>query len=317
MNALYEIIEPLQGYLFETFILSFMHSLGMTGWADEVYNATGEVLLGLFFTLIIYVLLRPLEALFPVEQWDNRAVVRVDILYTFLMRTGLLPLLFFLLLDPIFSGIQSHLHMASIFSVQPEELMPWLQNQILVSFIFYVIIFDFFDYVRHRLQHRFTWWWGLHCIHHSQQQLSLWSDERNHIFDSFIKVAWFTCLANVFGLPGGQFLAIVLFMKLVESFSHANVKTDFGRILSRVLVSPVYHRIHHGIGVGHEGKYYGCNFSTLFPVWDIIFRTANFSTSTTMTGIRDQLDGVEYGKGFFDQQYIGFKKMFTSFSTIK
>jgi len=36
-----------------------------------------------------------------------------------------------------------------------------------------------------------------------------------------------------------------------------------------------------------------------------------------MTGIRDQLDGVVYGKGFIDQQYIGFKKMFSSFSTIK
>lgn len=312
MNALYNIIEPLQGYLFEVLILPLLYWLSMTGWADEAYDATGHALLGLLFILIIYLLLRPLEALLPVEQWQERNAVRVDVLYTFLMRSGLLPLVFFLLLDPMFVFFQLQLHAVNIYSVHLEGIMPWLQEQILVSFVFYVIAFDFFDYVRHRLQHRFSWWWGLHCIHHSQRQLNLWSDERNHIFDNLIKAFWFALLAIILGVPGGQFLFIVLFMKLIESLSHANARISFGSIMGRVLVSPTYHRLHHSVGIGHEGKYYGCNFATLFPVWDIIFRTANYSSDIEPTGILDQLNGENYGEGFFEQQYIGFKRMFVA-----
>jgi len=309
MNFLYDLIAPLQSYLFENVILPVMHLFAMTAWADEIYDVIGDIFLGLFSMMIIFLLLRPLEAWIPVERWKDRKAVRVDVIYTLMMRSGLLPLMFFLLFDPLFTTLQTQMHMADIFSVQLEDIMPWLHSQVLLSFIFYVVIFDFFDYIRHRMQHRFEWWWGLHCIHHSQRQLSLWSDERNHIFDSFIKVAWFTLLAVLLGIPGGQFLIIVLMMKLVESLSHTNVGFNFGNIMSRVLVSPVFHRIHHGIGVGHEGKYYGCNFATLFPIWDIIFGTANFSKKIPATGIRDQLTSVNYGNGFIEQQVIGFKRM--------
>ena len=139
--------------------------------------------------------------------------------------------------------------------------------------------------------------------------MSLWSDERNHILDGLIKALWLALLGVLLGVPGGQFLMIIILMKFIESLSHTNVNLAFGPIISRILVSPVYHRIHHGIGVGHEGKYQGCNFAVLFPLWDILFNTANFSNKPVATGIRDQLDGVNYGKGFFEQQYIGIRLM--------
>jgi sterol desaturase/sphingolipid hydroxylase (fatty acid hydroxylase superfamily) len=74
-------------------------------------------------------------------------------------------------------------------------------------------------------------------------------------------------------------------------------------------VSPLFHRVHHGIGVGHEGRARGCNFATLFPVWDVLFGTANFTREIPATGIRDQLDGADYGEGFIDQQLKGFTRL--------
>ena len=77
----------------------------------------------------------------------------------------------------------------------------------------------------------------------------------------------------------------------------------------RLLVSPRYHRIHHGIGVGHEGPARGVNFAALFPIWDIAFRTADWSRAVPPTGIRDQLDGADYGRGFWSQQWKGFARL--------
>lgn len=72
-------------------------------------------------------------------------------------------------------------------------------------------------------------------------------------------------------------------------------------------MSPRYHRLHHGIG--HEGAARGCNFATLFPVWDMLFGTAHFERAYPPTGIRDQLDGRDYGQGFWSQQWLALRRM--------
>jgi sterol desaturase/sphingolipid hydroxylase (fatty acid hydroxylase superfamily) len=87
------------------------------------------------------------------------------------------------------------------------------------------------------------------------------------------------------------------------------VRMAFGP-LKHLLVSPQFHRRHHAIGYGHEGSKAGCNFAVLFPVWDMLFRTADFSNTYPATGIRDQLSGRDYGRGVIAQQWLGIKRIF-------
>jgi hypothetical protein len=57
----------------------------------------------------------------------------------------------------------------------------------------------------------------------------------------------------------------------------------------------------------------------LFPVWDLLFRTANLNGQFEETGVRDQLPrtlkdgtvvpGRDYGRGFWAQQWLGLKRM--------
>lgn len=131
---------------------------------------------------------------------------------------------------------------------------------------------DLFD----AAQHRFGGWWQLHALHHSQRQMTMWSDNRNH------------------------------------HLSHANVRLSFGPVLGRMLLSPRFHRLHHGIGLGHPsagpGTPGGHNFAVLFPVWDMLFGTTRFDDIHGPTGVRDQLDGREYGRGFWSQQWLGLRR---------
>jgi sterol desaturase/sphingolipid hydroxylase (fatty acid hydroxylase superfamily) len=187
-----------------------------------------------------------------------------------------------------------------------ETLIPGLREMPLAAFLLYVVILDFGEYWRHRFQHMFGWWWALHSIHHAQRQMTFWTDDRNHILDEVIGALWFGAIALLIGVPPGQFPLLVLIMRLAESLSHANVRLSFGRLGERLLVSPRFHRAHHGVlSVGRQGR----NYAVLFPVWDWIFGTADFRREHyPRTGDPDAPEALATG-GWLRQQAVGLRRM--------
>jgi sterol desaturase/sphingolipid hydroxylase (fatty acid hydroxylase superfamily) len=176
------------------------------------------------------------------------------------------------------------------------------------------VVFDALQYAIHRGQHQFEWWWKLHSLHHAQRQMTMWSDNRNHLLDDVLVDVILVVVAQLIGIPPGQFVAMVAFTQLSESFQHANLRIWFGRVGERLWVSPRFHRLHHSVGIGHEtaGKQTlgGYNFGVLLPWWDMIFGTANFEIRFDQTGVRDQIeDGRDYGSGFWSQQWQGLKRL--------
>jgi sterol desaturase/sphingolipid hydroxylase (fatty acid hydroxylase superfamily) len=299
----------LQALLYENLVLPALYALGFMDVAELAFDATEFVLLGIVQIVAVYLLLRPLEAWFPAERWSDRRAVRSDVLYTFLHRIGVVPIALYALLRPLIDGADAELRSLGYIPPALETLIPALAEAPLLSFFVYLVILDFADYWRHRLQHRWSRWWALHALHHSQRQLSFWADDRNHLLDDVIAGLWFAAVAFLIGVPPGHFVAAVMLTRFVESLSHANVRFGFGRIGDRLLVSPRFHRIHHGVGVGHEGARFGCNFATLFPLWDLLFGTANYTCRGTATGIADQLQGRDYGESFLAQQWLGLKRL--------
>ena len=41
-----------------------------------------------------------------------------------------------------------------------------------VVFIANFAILDLADYWRHRLSHRYGWWYGIHSLHHAEEQMT-------------------------------------------------------------------------------------------------------------------------------------------------
>jgi sterol desaturase/sphingolipid hydroxylase (fatty acid hydroxylase superfamily) len=302
--------ETLHTWFFSTLVQPMLFQFGWMAYDDQVFDASAWFLYGLIQILLLQVLVRPLESLFPVEQWPDRRGTGVDFFYTCINRLGLLPLVFFMMLRPFTDAFEGWLRMNGFVPPSLEDIFPVFVTLPLASFFVYLVILDFADYIRHRFEHRFKWWWELHAVHHSQRKMSLWTDDRNHLVAAALSWLWFTIVALLIGVQPGQFIGLLVLGRLIESFSHANLRWHFGWLVDRLLVSPAYHRMHHAVGVGHEGKYYGCNFATLFPIWDILFRTANFSLSYPETGIRDQVhSGRDYGEGFWAQQWLALKRI--------
>ena len=260
---------------------------------------------------MLAIILGALEKWRPQEQ-QNEEDKRVDVIYTMLHRLGFVPLLMFALLTPLVDGLDGWLRMHDIIPWKLEDALPMLNDSPLLSFAAYLVILDFVAYWLHRWQHRVTFWWALHSLHHSQRSRGFWADDRNHLLDDALLDGAFGLVALLIGVARAAFISIVVATRVVESLSHANLKLRFGRIGDYLLVSPRFHRVHHAIGIGHEGRARGCNFAVLFPAWDVLFGTANFENIYPPTGVRDQLEGKEYGRGFWAQQWLGIRRLGSS-----
>ena len=300
-------------WVFEHGVQPWLFSFGAMRFQEEGYLATEWFLLGMIQIFALYVLVRPLERFAPAEHWENRQQTRVDFLYTALNRLGLIPLAVFLLLSPVVDDTTMQLRDLGITPFQLEHAWTGVTDIAVVGFLLYLVVLDFTDYWVHRAQHRWRWWWALHAVHHSQRQMSLWTDDRNHLLDEFVREALKACLALAIGVEPAQFVGLLIATRMLQSLQHANVRWSLGP-LGRLIVSPIFHRRHHAIGVGHEGRHRGCNFAVLFPLWDMVFRTADYSREVQPTGIRDQLDSPDgaardYGQGFWAQQRLGVRRM--------
>jgi sterol desaturase/sphingolipid hydroxylase (fatty acid hydroxylase superfamily) len=304
------LFAELQQHVFETGVLPVLHSLGLGGYAERAFDATEFFLIGAIEITLLAFALGALEKWRPAETQTHVEWKKTDAVYTMLHRLGFVPLLLFFMLMPLVDTVNGTLRMHDIIPPNLEDWMPWLNAHPLMSFLFYLVLLDFVAYWLHRWQHRFDWWWSLHALHHSQREMSFWTDDRNHLLDDLIVDGVYALIALMIGVPPAQFLAIIVASRMVESLSHANVRFGFGRVGEYLLVSPRFHRVHHAIGLGHEGAARGHNFAVLFPIWDVLFGTANMERVFPATGIRDQLQGRDYGDTFWRQQWLGVKRLF-------
>ena len=318
-----------QDLLFEGIIQPLLYTTGLASYLSEAYDATGWFLVGLGQIAVLIALIGPAQRLAPIEPVPTdpaagRALaraVRVDILYTCIHRLGLFRVAMFFLIEPAWNSVFGWLAVWGVDGWHLDQaIAPWwpgITDQPIAGFAAYVLVLDLINYGIHRAQHQFNWWWALHSLHHSQRHMGMWTDSRNHLLDSILTDSLFVLVARAIGVAPGQFVLLVALSQLCESLAHANLRLSFGWLGERLVVGPYFHRLHHAIGLGHEfkgrGTLGGCNFAVLFPVWDLIFRTANFSHHMHPTGVRDQLPeegGRDYGEGFWSQQVLGFKRLF-------
>ena len=319
IDWLTDTFSALQGWFFETAVQPLVYAVGLGGWTEDAFDATGWLLVGLIQILVLVAVIGPLQRWRSVEPVADRHAIRIDMLYTLIHRLGLFRLAIFFTLQPFFDDAMGALRTAGWGTFHLDEVWPGVTDIPWVAFAIYLVVLDFVGYWIHRGQHQFNWWWGLHSLHHSQRQMTMWSDDRNHLLDDIIHDALIVIVAQLIGVAPGQFIAFVAFTQLSESLQHANLRLSFGAIGERLWISPRFHRLHHSIGLGHESKgastLGGHNFGVLLPWWDMLFRTANFEDRYDPTGIRDQVepraDGHvrDYGRGFWAQQWLGLKRM--------
>ena len=291
-EALFNLVAPL------------LFSLGLGNFLEDAYAASAWLLAGLLQISVLLLVIGPLQRWRPVEPVTDRATIRTDIIYTLIHRLGLFRVALFFTVEPLFDSGFGALRAAGLGTFHLDQLWPGVTDGALASLLLYLLVFDFVAYWLHRGQHRIGLWWRLHSLHHAQQQMTMWSDNRNHLLDDLLVDVLLVVAAQLIGMAPGQFIAIVALTQLSESLQHANLRLRFGRIGERLWVSPHFHRVHHSI---HSSDH---NFGVLLPWWDQLFGTANFQQQLDPTGVQDSAGQVhDYGRGLWSQQWQGLKRL--------
>jgi sterol desaturase/sphingolipid hydroxylase (fatty acid hydroxylase superfamily) len=281
-----------------------LFSLGLGNFLEDAYAASAWLLAGLLQIAVLLLVIGPLQRWRPVEPVTDRATIRTDVIYTLIHRLGLFRVALFFTVEPLFDSGFGALRAAGLGTFHLDQMWPGVTDGAVVSLLVYLLVFDCVAYWLHRGQHRISLWWRLHSLHHAQQQMTMWSDNRNHLLDDLLVDVVLVVAAQLIGMAPGQFIAIVALTQLSESLQHANLRLSFGRIGERLWVSPRFHRVHHSI---HSGDH---NFGVLLPWWDQLFGTANFQQQLDPTGVQDPAgQHHDYGRGLWSQQWQGLKRL--------
>jgi sterol desaturase/sphingolipid hydroxylase (fatty acid hydroxylase superfamily) len=303
IRSLTDAFAALQQVCFEP-LVPVLFAMGWGHVLDEAFVACAWLLMGLLQIAVMLLVIVPLQRWRALEPLVDRAAVRTDIVYTLIHRLGLFRLGLFLALDPVFTSLFGTLRVHGLPTWHLDQIWPGVTDQAWVSFVIYLVAFDFLAYWIHRAQHRWGRWWQLHALHHSQRQMTLWSDNRNHFLDDIAVDCLLVVAAQLIGVAPGQFMVLIALTQLSESLQHANVRLSLGPVVERLWVTPRFHRAHHGVESGEH------NYGVLLPWWDMLFGTARFDLGHGPTGLMEQItQGRDYGRGLWAQQWLGLKRL--------
>jgi len=205
-----------------------------------------------------------LERLRPIENHDSRearATIHIEwALVAFMATIGIvIGILRFIVFGRIAAAIGG-----PVLHLEPHSVLGTIG--LVVVYALYV---DCAKYWMHRAAHKVPFLWAVHSFHHSAERLTIATGARHHWADNIVLAPLMLLTVMLFQIPE-QLMAIAVFlMKVPDALQHLNYKIAWHR--AGIWVNtPWWHRIHHSAEPEHFDK----NFSSAFPVMDVLFGTA-------------------------------------------
>lgn len=240
--------------------------------AHALRTAQGQMVGPVLFIVVIAIFIA--ERKWPaVERPAFARAHVVDALY----------LLIFVVIGPLIALLNTGFaveltHHASWLILDKLSLLP---QAIIVALILLGI--DATNWLAHVANHRYEVLWRLHALHHSQEDLSVFTTFRTH---PLMHASYLLALLPALVLESSGTLpatAVIVYGCLV-ALPHANLRWDYGPA-GKILISPAYHRLHHA-RTPINGKL-AVNYGFVLTCWDRMAQTAVFPTDRTpiSTGI--------------------------------
>ena len=166
-----------------------------------------------------------------------------------------------------------------------------------LSLILSLVVLDLGIYWQHVASHRWSWFWRIHRVHHTDLDLDVTSAVRFHPVEILLSMIFKGLLILLLGAP---VLAVIIFEVILSScalFNHSNVKIPLWleSLLRIFLVTPRMHRIHHSVVEEEANSHYGFSVS----LWDYLFQTARFNVKNEeeeiCLGLEEFRDNEELG----------------------
>ena len=111
IDAVVDAFGVAQGWLFQTIVNPLVYHLGFGEFTEEAFEGTEWLLIGLCELVLLFLVLRPLEALIPAQKMTDPRARWNDFIYTVLHRIGLFSVVVFFTLDPLMDALAGALRL--------------------------------------------------------------------------------------------------------------------------------------------------------------------------------------------------------------
>lgn len=152
-----------------------------------------------------------------------------------------------------------------------------------------IILLDLWTYWLHRAYHTVRPMWRLHKVHHFDEFLDTTSAFRFHIGEVFLSALLRVLPIALLAIPFSHVIIFETVMVCAVIFHHSNLRLPSGleRWLSRIIVTPSIHWVHHHAVKADTNS----NYATIFSIWDHFF--ASHSRTVRTPGMKIGVESIE------------------------
>jgi sterol desaturase/sphingolipid hydroxylase (fatty acid hydroxylase superfamily) len=209
--------------------------------------------------VVLFLIFRPLEAVFPAKE--GQPILRPH---------WFVDLAFFAGQYLIWNAAVLWLILqcgSSVREFAPAAFRSFIAKQpIYVQAVIVIVASDFLIYWGHRAQHTFGFLWRFHAVHHTAEHLDWLAAHREHPLDTLYTTALVNLPLFVTGVPISTLVYCAGFRGLWAIYIHSNVRLPIGPL--RLLIgAPELHHWHH------DRDRSAGNYANLSPLMDLLFGT--------------------------------------------
>lgn len=171
-----------------------------------------------------------------------------------------------------------------------------------VELILTIVMIDFVAYVLHVIYHKVPILWRFHKVHHSDTEMDVTTSFRfhlgEHIVSILVRIIFYIILSIRL-----EFILIYETLFIINvMFHHSNISIGrFDKYYRIFFTSPYMHKIHHS----NIQKETDSNYTSLFSIWDRLFRT--YRTKKDYSKIVFGIKGLENEQSIMKMLMTPFK----------
>lgn len=151
-------------------------------------------------------------------------------------------------------------------------LVHWTNAGVLLTILISVLCIDLFaGWLVHLIEHKVSWMWHFHVIHHADNNVDVTTGLRHHPGESIFRGVFMLMGIVLAGAPMYAVMIYQTFLVAMTEFSHANISLPkwLDKAISYIIVSPNMHKVHHH----WKQPYTDSNYGGSLAIWDRLFGT--------------------------------------------
>lgn len=151
-------------------------------------------------------------------------------------------------------------------------LVHWTNAGVLLTILISILCIDLFaGWLVHLIEHKVSWMWHFHVIHHADNNVDVTTGLRHHPGESIFRGVFMLMGIVLAGAPMYAVMIYQTFLVAMTEFSHANISLPkwLDKAISYIIVSPNMHKVHHH----WKQPYTDSNYGGSLAIWDRLFGT--------------------------------------------